>query len=51
MQATNIQPFQWRVFLCELNGTAILVLVGLSVVIGIFGADSPLPQLISNEGL
>ena len=36
MEAPNNQPFPWRLFLCELSGTAVLVLVGLSLVIGMF---------------
>jgi aquaporin Z len=48
---TKSQPFPWRLFLCELSGTAVLVLVGLSVVIGMFGTGSPMLQLIPNEGL
>jgi len=51
MQAPNSQPFPWRLFLCELSGTAVLVLVGLSFVIGMFGTGSPMTQLIPNEGL
>jgi aquaporin Z len=51
MEAPNNQPFPWRLFLCELSGTAVLVLVGLSFVIGMFGAGSPMTQLLPNEGL
>ena len=51
MEASNNQPFPWRLFLCELSGTAVLVLVGLSFVIGMFGAGSPMTHLIPNEGL
>jgi aquaporin Z len=38
-------------FLAELIGTALLVLVGLSLVIVMFGASSPMPQLIPSEGM
>jgi aquaporin Z len=51
MEAPNNQSFPWRLFLCELSGTAVLVLVGLSCVIGMFGTGSPMPQLIPSEGL
>jgi aquaporin Z len=51
MEAPNHQPFPWRLFLCELSGTAVLVLVGLSFVIGMFGTGSPMTQLIPRVGL
>ena len=41
----------WPLFLAEFVGTALLVLVGLSVVILMFGAGSPLSAVIPNEGL
>ena len=40
---------RWRLFFSELAGTALLVLGGLSVVIFMFGAGSPMAQLIPNE--
>jgi len=40
MKPSNHQSFPWRLFLCELSGTAVLVLVGLSFVIGMFGDGS-----------
>jgi aquaporin Z len=40
-----------RLFLSELIGTAILVLVGLSLVIFMFGTGSPMIALIPNEAL
>ena len=51
MKAPDNRPFPWRLFLCELSGTAVLVLVGLYVVIGMFGTGSPMIQLIPSEGL
>jgi aquaporin Z len=45
------QPLPWRLFLSELIGTAVLLFVGLSVVILMFGSGSPLPKLIPNEKL
>jgi len=51
MEAPQRQAFPWRLFLCELSGTAVLVLVGLSLVIGMFGTGSlscsPVPPLAS----
>ena len=49
MEAPNSQRFPWRLFLCELCGTAVLVLVGLSLVIGMFGTGSPMAQLMSGN--
>ena len=43
------QRFPWRLFLCELSGTAVLVLVGLSLVIGMFGTGSPMARLVPSE--
>ena len=34
----------WQPLAAELTGTALLVLVGLSLVIVMFGAGSPMPQ-------
>jgi aquaporin Z len=39
-----------QVFFAELVGTALLVLVGLSLVIVMFGAGSPVPGLLPSEG-
>jgi aquaporin Z len=43
--------FPWRVYLAELVGTAVLLLVGLSLVIFMFGTGSPMAQLVPGEGL
>lgn len=40
----------WLVLRAELVGTAVLVLVGLSLVIVMFGEGSPIPGLIPSEG-
>jgi aquaporin Z len=40
----------WRVFAAELVGTALLVLVGLSLVILMFGAGSPVAAALPSEG-
>jgi aquaporin Z len=45
------QPFPWRLFLSELIGTAILLLVGLSVIILMSGSGTPVRQLIPDQGL
>ncbi len=41
----------WKLFFSELIGTALLVLVGLSLVIFMFGTGSPIAHLIPSEGL
>jgi aquaporin Z len=43
--------FPWRLFFSELIGTALLVLVGLSLVIVLFGTGSAMARLIPSEGL
>ena len=40
----------WQVFLSELVGTAVLVLVGLSLVILMFGEGSPVKAVLPSEG-
>ena len=40
----------WLVLRAELVGTAVLVLVGLSLVILMFGAGSPIPSVLPSEG-
>jgi aquaporin Z len=51
MKHHNSWHFPWRLFFAELIGTALLVLVGLSVVIAMFGTDSPMARFIPSEGL
>jgi aquaporin Z len=41
----------WMLFVSELIGTALLVLVGLSLVIFMFGTGTPMARLIPSEGL
>ena len=41
----------WQPVLAELLGTALLVSVGLSIVIVMFGAGSPGARLVPDEGL
>jgi len=45
----NKQPFPWRLFWAELIGTALLLLIGLSLVILMFGSGSPMTRLIPSE--
>jgi aquaporin Z len=44
-------PLPWRLFLSEMIGTALLVLIGLTLVIIMFGTGSPMPGLIPGEAL
>ena len=44
------QRVLWQPFLSELIGTALLVLVGLSLVILMFGAGSPIVRVVPDEG-
>ena len=45
-KANQKQGIEWNAVLAEMAGTAILVLVGLSVVIFMFGEGSPMNSLI-----
>ncbi len=45
------QPFPWRLFLSELTGTALLLTVGLSAVILMSGAGTPVTRFIPDEKL
>lgn len=51
MGDSNGHRFPWRLFLSELVGTAVLVLVGLSLVIVMFGDGSPVARVVPNEAL
>lgn len=51
MAESNGRHIPWTLFSSELIGTALLVLVGLSLVILMFGAGSPMARLIPSEGL
>ncbi len=51
MSDQNGGHFPWRLFSSELVGTALLVLVGLSVVILMFGAGSPIVRALPEQGL
>jgi aquaporin Z len=51
MEDSNSRHILWGLFVSELIGTALLVLVGLSLVILMFGAGAPMARLIPSEGL
>jgi aquaporin Z len=51
MEDSNDRHIPWALFASELIGTAVLVLVGLSLVIFMFGAGTPMARLIPGEGL
>lgn len=48
MEKTNHQPFPKAEFFAELAGTALLLMIGLSLVILMFGNGSPIAELIPN---
>jgi aquaporin Z len=47
----NNKKLLWQPFLSELIGTALLVLVGLSLVILMFGSGSPVAKFLPHEGI
>src|SRR5512137_558596 len=51
MNDNSDRRFPWQPLLAELIGTALLVLVGLSLVIFMFGTGSPMARLLPNEAL
>ena len=51
MRDPKERPFPWPLLFSELIGTGVLVLAGLSLVILMFGAGSPLVQAVPGEGL
>jgi aquaporin Z len=51
MSDDETERLPWSLLVSELIGTALLVLVGLSFVILMFGDGSPLPRLLPDEGL
>lgn len=51
MMDSNGRHIPWAIFAYELIGTALLVLVGLSLVILMFGTGTPMARLIPGEGL
>jgi aquaporin Z len=51
MENSNSWHIPWALFVSELIGIALLVLVGLSLVIFMFGTGTPMARLIPSEGL
>jgi len=51
MEDSNDRRIPWALYVSEAIGTALLVLVGLSLVIFMFGAGTPMARLIPSEGL
>jgi aquaporin Z len=51
MMGAPDQPVPWPLFLSEAIGTAVLLLVGLSLVIVMFGAGSPAASIVPNEAV
>ena len=51
MIKNNNQPFPWRLFWSELIGTAMLLMIGLSLVILMFGTGSPMAEIIPSVKL
>jgi aquaporin Z len=43
--------FPWSIFFSELIGTALLVLIGLSIVIFMWGNGTPMAGIIPNDGV
>ena len=51
MKNQNVKFLPWPQFFSELVGAALLVLVGLSLVIVMFGSGSPVARVLPGEGL
>jgi aquaporin Z len=51
MSDVNRKKFSWNIFLYELLGTGLLLMVGLSAVIFMSGTGSPAVQLIPDTGI
>jgi aquaporin Z len=51
MRDRSAAPLPWRMFASELIGTALLILVGLSLVILMFGTGSPILRVVPSEGM
>lgn len=49
MKDRSARPLPWQVLASELIGTAVLILVGLSLVILMFGAGSPIIRVIPSD--
>ncbi|MFI5130178.1 MAG: MIP/aquaporin family protein [Chitinophagales bacterium] len=51
MKNNSSQNFPWRIFFSEMLGTGLLLLIGLSIVIVMFGSGSPVEQYVPDIGL
>ncbi|HMI52608.1 MAG TPA: aquaporin [Candidatus Saccharimonadales bacterium] len=51
MKGQNANPFPWQLCFSEFVGTALLVWIGLSLVILMFGTGSPIIGIVPSEGL
>jgi aquaporin Z len=51
MKNSSDRPFPWRLLFSELVGTALRVLIGLSLVTVMFGTGSPIAEVVPNEGV
>ena len=51
VKSSGVQSAHLEVFAAEFIGTAVLVLVGLSLVILMFGSGSPIVRVVPSEGL
>ena len=51
MEKSNSRPIPWVFFISKLIGARLLVLVGLSLVILMFGTGTPMARLIPSEGV
>jgi len=49
-KSTNGKTFPWRIYFFELLCTGLLLLIGLSIVIFMFGTGSPMQEVIPNMG-
>ena len=50
-ESQSDRSFPWPVFFSELIGTAILVGIGLSIVIFMFGEGTPMAEIVPGEPL
>ncbi len=51
MEKKKTEDYTWQIFLAEFIGTALLLLVALSIVIFMFGTGSPMPQVLPDIGV
>jgi aquaporin Z len=51
MENKKTEKYTWQIFLSECIGTALLLLVALSIVIFMFGTGSPMPEILPGMGI